>query len=652
MIKNEIKSIIKLWEKATGENIKKGVYRFGVNYDFSMNEALKLLEEDNTGFLSALKLRQAFREFVSQNQLTIEQLLNGTWDKLKDDIIKLKNSLYSGDIGNIYENFINGLLKNIKALGKEFTEENLDSLENVEDIFVKAVSNFNNKYELKQDRFTAGTLKKCEPSILKHLFRFSSLENFIINLRTTKENNFMCVALCDRTYEESDGSDYDELYDVQFAIGLKNNGVVYVISDRSNMAAPSGSYKGRNPSREFSEKVDFSYLPYYKIEEIEEATKNSTTKLITFNGKEEKCNSNIVSLFNDKGIVYITTLLTLAYNKYFVNPENGKDEQLFLGRDIKLLPETSSKALVVRDNKLELPAVKTNINYLSYEDIKDINDKYGIYNNGTYDWLIDIYPLPEQELKFTDKFIGTKEEAQRNLWWQVRNKQREHIIECLEKDESKRIVDIIEFYNKNFLDNKDDIVNFILKSKDVEMLDNYKLSTYNKHNDGDKRPFVHELYRDGKDMEAYRISTRFDSEFNDYSIDRINRSYREKFNGESILGKYRGTFMYNTKQPIIWFDDDCNSRTVEITLSFRTYTDLKKFFKLEKLPVDLMRYINLRSSPFTSYAWEPYQGNSILNFTDPMNDISIPYNSISFEVTIYMSKSRYNKLQKLLKNFK
>lgn len=648
MIKNEIKSLIRLWKKATGEDIKKGVYRFGVNYDISLNEALNLLEEDNTGFLSALKLRQAFKEFISQNELTVEQLLNGTWDNLKPYMIEFKERLYSGEIGNVYKNFINGLLKNIKALGKEFTEDNLNNLDKIEDILVKAVTNFNSNYKLKQDRFTNGIMKPCSPSILRKLFRFKSFEGFVTSLREAKEDNFMCVALCDRTYEESDGSDYDELYDTQFAIGLKNNGVVYVISDRNNMDSPSGSYKGRNPGREFREKVDFSYLPYYKIEDIENATKDSNVKLITYDGKEEKQDLNIVSLFDDTGIVYITTLLTLAYNKYFVNPENDKDEQLFLGRDIKLLPETTTKALVIRDNKLELPTIPTNINYVSYEDIKDINDKYGIYNHGTYDWLLDIYPLPEQELKFTDKFIGTKKEAQRNLWWQVRNKQKEHIIKCLEENEYERINDTIKFFDDNFLADKDDIIDFILKSEDVDNLDNYKLDVYSLRKENDKRPFVHELYRDGKDINAYKISTEFDADLTDKDIWRIE-NHNHIFGGNSILGKYKGYFRWNTKQPFIWFEDDYNNRTVEITLYFRTYTDLKNIFKLNKLPVDLMRYINLRCSPYSSYSWEPYQGNCILNFTDPMNNIDIPYNSANFQITICMSKSKYNKLLKIRK---
>ena len=156
MLKDEIKSIVKLWKKATGEEIKKGVYRFGVNYDVSLNESLELLEEDNTGFLSALKLRQAFKEFISQNQLTVEELLDGTWNKLKPNMIKLKDSLYSGEIGNVYKNFISGLLSNIKSLGKEFTEDDLNNLDKIEDILVKAVTNFNNKYKLKQDRLQQG----------------------------------------------------------------------------------------------------------------------------------------------------------------------------------------------------------------------------------------------------------------------------------------------------------------------------------------------------------------------------------------------------------------------------------------------------------------------------------------------------------------
>ena len=647
MTRGDIEQVLELWKEATGDDpkLRKNKYRFGVSYDFTTNEALEYLEEDKTGFLSALKLRQAFKEFISQNQLTVEQLLDNAWDELKSSMIKLKDSLYSGVIGETYNTFIKGLIRNIRSLGKEFKEEDLNKVEKVEDILFKAVINFNKPYELKQERFTQGELKKIEPIIFKKLFRFKSFEDFVDNLKATKENNFICVALCDRTFNEQDGSDYDSSYDSHFAIGLKNNGVVYTISDRTVFDSPDGGARRRNPGREFFEKVDFSYLPYYKIESIEEATENTDKKLITFNTLEVDQDLNIVSLFDDQGIVYITTLLTLVYNKYFVNPEEVKDEVLFFGKNIKLLPQNTSKVLVVKDDKLELTNMSTDINYLSYEDIKDKTDKYGIY-----DWLLDVYPLPEEELKFPTRFIGTKEEAQRNLWWQIRNKQKQYITKCLEKDMRRRQEAIIKFFSKNFIKNSSDIVEFMLSNKPVDNLDNFNLAEG--HNNKEYLPFVHELYKDGKDMELFRLWNREDP-LSQKQIDHIIKRYddpSEIIAGKCKFGYYNGRLVYNSKRPIIWFEDDCKNRTIEIILTFRTYSDIKKFFKLKELPTDLTRYINLRADAWSSYAWEPYSGNPILNFTDPMNEIEIPYNEYEFSASIYVSKTFYKKLLKEVNN--
>ena len=44
--------------------------------------------------------------------------------------------------------------------------------------------------------------------------------------------------------------------------------------------------------------------------------------------------------------------------------------------------------------------------------------------------------------------------------------------------------------------------------------------------------------------------------------------------------------------------------------------------------------------------WKPYDGNSILQFTDPMNNIRDPWHDFPIKVVFRMSKSKYNKLVK------
>lgn len=640
MIKEAIEKVIKLWEKATGENVaeKKTRIQLGKKSDFSLHEALNYLDKDSTGLLSAFKLRQAFKELTKDGYLSLQSLLDGEWDKCKDDFIKLKYNIYSDVVGDIYKSFIKSLLKNIKSFGKELTEDYIDTLDNIEDVLVKAIINFNNEYKFKHERFTNGTLKKQDAKILKKLFRFESFEEFVDSLKATNEDNFICLALCDRTFRESDGSDYDKLYDSQFAIGIKNNGAVITISDRNVLNSPSGEYKGRNPSREFFNKVDYDYLPYYKIEDIERAIENNQQLLITY--KEDNINNGtyVVDLFDDVGIIYVTTLLTLAYNKYFTNLESEKLELQFFGKDIKLLPPSNSKELMVIGGKLELPIVSKDSDYTTY--LEDPEDKYGIYNTGIYDWLLKEYPLSDDELKTPTKFIGTREQAQRNIWWQVRNRQREHIEKCLKEDYNR--YDIEHWFKEQFENNFESIVNYIITTPEYNNIDNYELYQEEKG-----KPLIWKCYKDGIDMD---LSSLKETGEDNYSGKRYKFNIlTSRFSGNSILGKVN-CFYYGGYCPALWFEDDNNQRTYELTLTLRTWGELKKFFNIAELPKNLKRWMNMLSGSYSHYAWEPYSGNRILNFTDPMNTIKIPQNEISFQIHLNISKTYYNKIKKLQKN--
>ena len=402
--------------------------------------------------------------------------------------------------------------------------------------------------------------------------------------------------------------------------------------------SPSGEYKGRNPSREFFNKVDYDYLPYYKIEDIESATENKQQLLITY--KEDNINNGtyVVDLFDDIGIIYVTTLLTLAYNKYFTNTEAEKLELQFFGKDIKLLPPSNSKELMVVDGKLELPIVSKDSDYTTY--LEDPEDKYGIYNTGIYDWLLKEYPLPDDTLQSPTKFIGTKEQAQRNIWWQVRNRQREHIEKCLKEDYNR--YEIEHWFKEQFENNFESIVNYIITTPEYNNIDNYELYQEEKG-----KPLIWKCYKDGIDMDLSSLKETGEDNYSGkrYKFDVLT----SRFSGNSILGKVNCSY-YGGYCPALWFEDDNNQRTYELTLTFRTWGELKKFFNIAELPKNLKRWMNMLSGSYSHYAWEPYSGNRILNFTDPMNTIKIPQNEISFQIHLNISKTYYNKIKKLQKN--
>lgn len=645
-IKEAVEKVINLWKDTIDKDVdkKKNTFRLGVDYEHTLYETFKYLDEDPTGLLSCLKLRQAFSEFCNSNSLSVHQLLNGEWDEIKSNMLELKENLHSGVIGNIYNSFVDSILRNIKALGKEMSFDDFNKIEKTEDIFTTAISNFNKSRELNQYKFTEGILKKTKPTIYKKLFRFQSFEQLVDDLKATDMDNFICVALCDRTFNNNDKSDYSESYDSSFNIGLKNNGVVYVISDRTIHRTPTGSYMGRNPGREFWNKVEYSYLPYHKLEEIEELTKDDKDKnlLLTYNEANQSQpleNNNIVNLFDDVGLIYITTLLTLVYNKYFLYIEEDKVELNFFGKNINLLPTSSSKEIVVSNNDLQLSVPSNDITYDTYIETDNYNK---IYNNGTFDWLLDIYPLPKQDIKVPTTFIGTKEDAQQNIWWQVRNAQKEHIEKCLKENLSERRDNCCNWLKEQFTKNAESIVNYMLTTQEYNMIDDYGYShTFSTENQNPDKPFICDLYKNGVDFEC---SSLLEVGSNTWGAKvRYNFCpYRDNdFSCNSILGRVKCHYT-NNYIPHLWLEDDNNNRYYELNLTLRTWADLKKFFKLNELPKDLQRWINLKQRDF-----KPYTGNSLLDYTDPMNNVSIPYNDIDFNVTLYISKSIYNKIKKL-----
>ena len=94
---------------------------------------------------------------------------------------------------------------------------------------------------------------------------------------------------------------------------------------------------------------------------------------------------------------------------------------------------------------------------------------------------------------------------------------------------------------------------------------------------------------------------------------------------------------------------------MEVVITFRTYSDLVKhlgFDNVNDLPEELRHYIYTRASSFTGVGWEPNTGNSLLSFTDPMNEIKDPWRDHCFKVYMYMSKSYYKKLVKKYGNRK
>lgn len=405
-------------------------------------------------------MKGAYKNLIKETSFTIEDILNNKWLKMEPKLRKLSNLLTDKEIDNIYKSFMQILINHSKVLGKEFTLEQIENISKIEKLISTSIKSFNNKNIFHHEKFNEGKIKKCKNvSILPKLYRYEYLEQFVDSMKLTKEDNFISLALIDRTFKEITNKEYDENYDSFFAYGFKNNNIVYVISDRVIYDSPETIFKTRNPGRAFRDKVNYSWLPYYKINTIKNSSNSNL--LLTYNNTSN-IGTNIVDLFDDEGILYSTLIMTLIYQKYFINAED-ETERLYFSSEIKLLPETSSKA-IIKANGLLLPTLPNNIKAQTYK-YEHLDENY---SNSLYDYLIDMYPLENNSLPRLSNFIGTKDKAEQFIWWKIRKEQAQHIQKCLTDDYNKYYNNLNKWLGDNITKNLKDIVNYILKQK-IEM---------------------------------------------------------------------------------------------------------------------------------------------------------------------------------------
>jgi hypothetical protein len=179
-----------------------------------------------------------------------------------------------------------------------------------------------------------------------------------------------------------------------------------------------------------------------------------------------------------------------------------------------------------------------------------------------------------------------------------------------------------------------------LTTPDEDIFCKYKLYWYhNDHDEGDTRPYLWQEYSRGALLDTLQIRTNQYKSQSDWPSIPKRASY---YKGDLAYESYAGWIK-------CWLPEDNVNRSVEIEIIFRSYGDFIRYLdfnSVEELPPELRHYLYTRSGPFTGTSWEPYDGNSILEFTDPMNRIDNPWNDESYNVHYHMSKSMYNKLIK------
>lgn len=625
----DLQKILEAWMLATGdEKLDFDKVRVGVESDWLCHKAKQMLTKDPTGVLSAFAMRAAYVKYIKEHSMSVEELVNGEWDKIRGYWNDLYNQLYVDNAGPLINSTEDKIIEVIKSFGETLTREQLHENE-FENVFVDAFDKYDH---YKADVFKApdNLTPVTNVSVVKKLHYFEHYKQFVDALRSTKEDNILVVAFIDRT-AETIKTEYDEEFDKFFAFGIKRNGGVAVVSDRVTHSSLEFSSKTRNPSRELQNKMDFSHLPYYKYNKIVDTFDKPSQLLLTNGNTEEK--TKFCEEFDIEGYIYIATILNIIYNKYFETDIGWNKKPVLFSSEVKFLTAAQSKELIVRDETaIVLPELTCTATEYKGEE--------NAWNHGIYDFYIDMFPVTEV-VNFNFNAVATKEDMQNNAWWAVRKAQANAVEKGLKESftwDKQRKYD--EFFAKKIIENLQSIFEYTVTHNDNKYFDNYICNRHGPTHD-DSRPVIYEEWSKQADMDTAQVTSIQYKSTSDWFEPKYWRG------NSSFVGDMCAT---NNKSVVdVWWPDDNNNRSVDLKFMFRSYSDLVKYLKFDSvkdLPVEFQHWIYPRADSWSIISWKPGRGNSILSFTDPMNDIDDPWHNYPIYVVFHMSKSKYNKLVK------
>lgn len=623
----DLQKILEAWMLATGEEKDFDRIRLGVESDWLCHKAKQMLTKDPTGVLSAFAMRAAYVKYIKEHHMTVEELVKGEWDKIKDYWKNLYNQLYVDNAGPLIKSAEDQVIKIINSFGENVTTQDLYD-NDFEKVFVDAFDKYD-QYRADVFRNPDNLSKVTDVGVGKKLFYFEHYKQFVDALKSTSEENIIAVAFIDRTAEKVE-TEYDERFDKFFAFGIKRNNGVAVVSDRVVYSSLEHTYKTRNPARDMDNKIDYSHLPYYKYDKIIEQFDKPSQLLLTSGNTEEK--TKFCVEFDIEGYIYIATILNIIHNRYFETDEGWNKKPVLFSSEVKFLTEAQSKELVVKD---ETAIILPELTVTAHE----YKGSEKIFNNGIYDFYSEMFPVTDV-VKFDFNAVATKEDMENNAWWAVRKAQADAIIKGLQDSYNNKrreeitgtIVPKIKYHLQSLLD-------YVMTHNDSPYFDKYSMD---KEED---KPVLYKEWAKQADLDTIQVTSKQYKSTSDWFDPKYySRRYNVSYVDDLSLYHNEGSSIVHA-----WWNNDNSSRAVDITLKFRSYTDLVKYLKFDSvndLPRELQHWLYPRVDSWSIAGWRPYNGNSILHFTDPMNDLRDPWHEFPIQVVFHMSKSKYNKLVK------
>jgi len=646
-INETLNECLEMWVKfCEGSKIKR----------YEIEESYKILKNtqdlDFTGLTTAMILMAFFEEVSVETKISVLDIINK--DKASINKINEISSLISKINSPNIKEAVDSFIVKIKDVTKTYSvgDSKLSKEEKVvwENNLLKYIENPAEMAYLRKDallaldKLTTSQFSKGKNednfSYQDTVFQFWNINSAIVSAANQKMSG---VTLClIRDLEEGLFS--------YFAFLIKSGENIYVISDKENFVYPGQKYILRRPDRLFRERAFKYHFPYHFLEYS--PTGNSSFEYVV---KDQNglvpYNTVAFPLATIKDsepeqFIWIVMMFELIREKFF--KKDFQCEELSYTGEMVLNPTTLEERTSLKINKNDFIEIKK----FKSEDL-GLEEHDGDYQHAPKrfnSWMEERYSdkvpenllnligfnnerlisscdkkespltfLQEESIKlfgnkdslneiqfFNVTEFSEKRNMEKDVRYIARYNQSQIVYELAKKEFEEKREEIVDWYKKCILENKENILNSIAK---------LYFEGVTQETD-DVCRFDHSKKVTGNILEVVSISHSslfFPSPISFYTKEHNKRLCFENKTQASIVG----FFYVSTAESI---SKICNK-------------------KIDELPVFLQNF----------YKEDPYNGNHILNRLDPMDEkIENPWKNLDLNVCFYLSKRAFNSRRKNL----
>lgn len=407
-----------LYEKATNREVNAKSFTIGKNSSWTARQAVESLQFEPTGALGVLLLRKAWNEYLEEEKIHPIDILSSQFESQLSAWKEFDAYLREGEPNDILSRMIQMAQGIATKFGIPDIQALINNESKFIDILKEAYQNIYEKYTV--DPFRCIDIKEGEPFVGIYEYRFKTLKNFVDCLRRS-DNCLVYARIDGVFDYGEDLTEYDTFFAFGCRIGDRvyiNSNRAYDANPSSRKAKLGRNPAKKLRNEAGSSWMPYYDVMNGKQETSNEtaivitnADIQSASKIADLYDDEAKlilCLS-LAALYQK---YYIDKAVDVRYN-YLLHTK-APVEDCYFNDEIKLLPNTSTA--LVKANEIQLPITSRQELEIVHPTLNCSKVTYYDWYIKEYIKEDELC----QSVDLSD-FIGTKGEAERRVWWTYRH---------------------------------------------------------------------------------------------------------------------------------------------------------------------------------------------------------------------------------------